>query len=48
MKKFKCEKPVNAKEVAEGLLLMRDGPKMFYGDSNLHEITQMYKKPVTI
>lgn len=48
VKNFKCESPVDAKEIAEGLLLLRDGPSMFFGDSSPHDLHQMYSKPLTI
>lgn len=48
VKNFKCESPVDAKEVTGGLLLLRDGPTMFYGDSSPQDLQQVYDKPVTI
>lgn len=48
VRSFKCDSPGDAKEVAEGLLLLREGPAMFYGDASPQDLHQMYSKELTI
>ncbi|XP_063872310.1 uncharacterized protein LOC135106869 [Scylla paramamosain] len=47
-KKLKCNPPMDVEEVAQGLLLLHDGPTMFYGDASPRDLQQMYNKPVNI
>lgn len=47
-KKLKCNPPMDGEEVAQGLLLLRDGPTTFYGDASPRDLQQMYNKPVNI
>ncbi|MPC46395.1 DC-STAMP domain-containing protein 1 [Portunus trituberculatus] len=47
-KKLKCNPPMDVEEVAQGLLLLNDGPSMFYGDASPSTLQQMYNKPVNI
>lgn len=46
VKNFKCESPSNVNEVTEGLLLLRGGPTMFYGDASPSDLQEMYNKPI--
>ena len=48
VKTFKCDPPMDAAEIADGLLDLRDTPNMLNGDLNPQELHQMFKKPFNL